>query len=142
MEDQEDILLQIKTAYDENIRPLINIKDIDIKKIASLMKQLNYKITGNEDILVKKNYDKQANKILDNFNEVFQKMKTSDDVYELFKEMEDKQEMSFLDLSEEEKMSFSKSIQNPVLKLEVLNTILIGVFCSLCLDSAGFDLEF
>ena len=142
MEHQEDILLQIKTAYDEKIRPLININNIDVKKIASLMKQLTYKITGNEDVLVKKDYDKQANKILDNFNNVFEKMKTSEDIYELFKEMEDKEEISFLDLSEEEKLNFAKSVHNPILKLEILNTILIGVFCSLCLASAGFDLEF
>jgi hypothetical protein len=48
----------------------------------------------------------------------------------------------FLDLTDKEKKSFAESIQNPKLKLEILNTILLGVFCTICLSSAGFDIEF
>lgn len=139
---KEDLLFQIKNEYDSKIRPLVRVDNLDLEKISSLIKSLSYKLTGNEDILVSKKYDKKNKQVLENFNEVFERMKDSTEVYELFKELEEDESSLFLDLTDKEKKSFAESIQNPRLKLEILNTILLGVFCTLCLYSAGFDIEF
>jgi len=45
-------------------------------------------------------------------------------------------------IDDEVKEEFEDSIQNPNVKIEILNAILLGVFYTFCLTASGFDIEF
>ena len=108
-------------------------------KIRALIRKLTYQITGNEDVLVSSKYNKQFKEILDNYFDLCERLKTSTNLNCLFEEMEE--EMLFK-IDDEVKEEFEDSIQNPNVKIEILNAILLGVFYTFCLTASGFDIEF
>jgi hypothetical protein len=137
--EEQALLNQIRKAYDDNIRHLININDMESDKIKALIRKLTYQITGNEDVLVSSKYNKQFKEILDNYFDLCERLKTSTNLNCLFEEMEE--EMLFK-IDDEVKEEFEDSIQNPTVKIEILNAILLGVFYTFCLTASGFDIEF
>jgi len=140
---KKEILKSASDAYNKNIKPLINLEDIDINKIVLIVKKLCYQITGNEDILCVQKQDEELKRLMDNFYDVFQKMndETGYGLIELMNEIEDSNiENNYL--SEDDKKHFAEVLKKPSTKLKMINMVLASIFVAICFKSAGYKIKF
>lgn len=140
---KKKILEDASSAYNEKIKPLISLDEFDHKNIFRIVRQSTYQITGNEDILCEEKYDNELQKLLNNFNDVFDKMrdKSGQGIIQLFQEIND----SGIDgnqISEEDKKYFLKVFKNNKNKLRIINMVLATIFVAVCLKSAGYKIKF
>ncbi len=140
---KKKILEEASSAYNEKIKPLISLDEFDHKNIFRIVRQSTYQITGNEDILCEEKYDNELQKLLNNFNDVFDKMrdKSGQGIIQLFQEIND----SGIDgnqISEEDKKYFLKVFKNNKNKLRIINMVLATIFVAVCLKSAGYKIKF
>lgn len=140
---KKKILEEASLTYNQRIKPLISLDEFDIKNIYRIVRQSTYQITGNEDILCEEKYDKELQKLLINFNNVFDKMRdqSGEGIAELLEEINDSG-IGENEITEEDKKYFKKIFKTKKNKLKIINMVLATIFVAICLKSAGYKIKF
>jgi len=137
------IIKDATNAYNKNIKALVNLKKINGVKMFLLIKQLTYQVTGNEDVLCQEKYDSFFTGLLINFQNIFDKLNDSsgNGLNLLLKEI-DEASIKGNKMEQEYKDYFQKLLKNDKAKLKLINMVLLTLFITVCMKSAGYKVKF
>lgn len=140
---KDKIIKDATNAYKKSIKPLIDLKQINIMKMCLLIKQVTYQVTGNEDVLCEKKYDNFFNGLLISFQNIFEKLNDTSGIglNDLLIEI-DKSSIAGTKMNEENKDYFKKILKNKKTKLKLINGILVTLFITVCMKAAGYKNKF